>query len=155
MTSSVRVFKVDNPLTAVVKRPGGKTVEQAVKAAEVRVEAVRDSCIAALAEKAEQLAPLAAAGRRGEPGALDALYDLANAIYGIASTFEMVPLAQAAFSLCDVADGFRGGEPANWPAIDVHVDGIRLLITMGPQIGAAGAESILDGLKRVRARVLG
>ena len=155
MTAPARIFKVENPLAKVVKLPGGKTVEQAVKAADVRVEAVRDSCIAALAEKAEQLAPLAAAARRGEAGALDGLYDLANAIYGIASTFELVPLAQAAFSLCDLADGFRGGDPANWPAIDVHVDGIRLLITMGPAIGAAGAESILDGLKRVRARVLG
>jgi hypothetical protein len=150
-----RVFKIENQLARVVQQPGGKTVEQAVKAAEVRVEAVRESCVAALTEKAEQLTALAAAGRAGETAAsLSAIYDLANAIYGIASTFELVPLAHAAFSLCDLADGFRGGEPVNWPAIDVHVDGIRLLITMGPAIGAAGAEAILDGLKRVRTRVL-
>ena len=108
--TTVRVFQIDNQLAKVVKKPGGKTIEQAVQAAEVRIEAVRETCVAALAE--------------------------------------------AAFSLCDLTDWFRGGEPANWPAIDVHVDGIRLLATMGPGIGAAGAEAILDGLKRVRARVL-
>jgi len=153
--TSVRVFQIENQLAKVVKQPGGKTIEQAVTAAEGRIEAVRESCVAALAEKSEQLAALARAGRAGEdPKALDGLYDLANAVYGIAGAFELVPLAHAAFSLCDLADGFRGGEPVNWPAIDVHVDGIRLLATMGPAIGAAGAESILDGLKRVRARVL-
>ena len=156
MTSPARVFKIENPLAHVVKLPGGKTVEQAVKAAEQRVETVRESCIAALADKAEQLTGLAAAGRKGEDAqALDRIYDLGNAIYGIASTFELIALSQAAFSLCDLADGFRGGEPANWPAIDVHVDGIRLLATMGPGIGEAGAASILEGLQRVRARVLG
>jgi hypothetical protein len=155
MTSPARVFKVENQLAKVVKLPGGKTVEQAVQAAEVRVEAVRETCIAALIEKADQLTALAAAGRRGEAAAaLNAIYDLGNAIYGIASTFELVTLSHAAFSLCDLADGFRGGEPVNWPAIDVHVDGIRLLVTMGSAIGQAGEESILDGLKRVRARVL-
>jgi hypothetical protein len=154
--TTVRVFKTENPLAAVVRRPGGKTIEQAVKAAEVKLEAVREVSVAALADKADQLVALAGAGRRGEDAhALDKIYDLANAIYGIASAFELVPMAQAAFSLCDLADRFRGGEPANWPAIDVHADGIRLLATLGPNIGAAGAEAILEGLKRVRARVLG
>jgi chemotaxis protein histidine kinase CheA len=153
--TDVRVFKIENQLAKVVKTPGGKTIEQAVQAAEVRIEAVRDTCVAALAEKSEQLAALAAAGRRGEdPKALDGIYDLANAVYGIAGAFDLTPLSHAAFSLCDLADGFRSGEPPNWPAIDVHVDGIRLLATMGPRIGAAGAEAVLDGLKRVRARVL-
>jgi hypothetical protein len=151
----VRVFKIDNPLAKVVTTPGGKTIEQAVRAAEGRIESVREACVAALAEKSEQLVALAAAGRSGDnPQALDRVYAAANAIYGIAGAFDLTPLAHAAFSLCDLAHGFRGGQPVNWPAVDVHVDGIRLLATMGPQIGAAGAESILDGLKRVRARVL-
>jgi hypothetical protein len=34
------------------------------------------------------------------------------------------------------------------------VDGVRLLATLGGGIGKEGAESILDGLRRVRARVL-
>ena len=153
--TEVRVFKIENSLAAVVRAPGGKTIEQAVHAAEARIETVRESSIAALAGKVEQLAALAAGGRSGaDPAPFGAIYDLSNAIYGIAGAFDLRPLAEASFSLCDLADTFRGGEAANWPAIDVHIDGIRLLTMLGDRAGAAGAESILEGLRRVRARVL-
>jgi hypothetical protein len=140
----------------VAKAPGGKTMADHVKAAEVRVEGVRTASLASLVEKAEAMAGLAANGRKADAAAaLNGVYDLSNAIYGIAGSFGLKALAEACFSLCDVADGFRSGEkPTNWPAIDVHVDGIRLLATLGDKAEAAGAESILDGLRRVRARVL-
>ena len=155
MSRPARIFEVENQLAKVVREPGGRTAAQHVKAAEVRIEGVRDVSLASLVEKAEQMAAIAAAGRTGaNPKAFDGIYDLSNAIFGIAGTFGLKGLAEAAFSLCDLADGFRSGEAANWPAIDVHVDGIRLLATLGDKAGAAGAESILDGLRRVRARVL-
>ena len=72
----------------------------------------------------------------------------------MAASYGLVALSEAAFSLCDLADAFRGGEAPNWPAIDVHVDGIRLLAGLGDKVPAAGAEPILEGLRRVRARVL-
>lgn len=153
--SNARIFAVENQLARMLREPGGRTVDQHVKSAETRVEGVRGVSLASLVDKAEQVAALAAAGRN-DPDAksFDGIYDLSNAIFGIAGTFGLKALAEAAFSLCDLADGFRGGEPANWPAIDVHVDGIRLLAMLGDGAEAAGAESILDGLRRVRARVL-
>jgi hypothetical protein len=152
---SARTFAVDNELARLARTPGGRTVKEAVKAAELRVEAQRDVTIASLAGKAEQMIAIAAAGKRGEDAAcFDGIYDLSNAIYGLASSFGLKALAEAAFSLCDLADGFRSGEAVNWPAIDVHVDGVRLLAALGPGAGEAGAESILDGLRRVRQRVL-
>jgi len=153
--SKARIFAVENQLAKVVKKPGGKTVDEHVKAAEVRIEGVRDVTLASLIEKAEALAALAAAGRKGtDSKAFDSIYETSNAIFGLAGTFGLKALAEAAFSLCDLADGFRGGEAPNWPSIDVHVDGIRLLAGLGDKAEAAGAESILDGLRRVRARVL-
>jgi hypothetical protein len=153
--SSARVFAVENQLARVVDQPGGKTVDQHVKAAETRIESVRGVSLASLVEKADALAALAVAGRSAaDAKAFDGIYEVSNAIFGIAGTFGLKALAEAAFSLCDLADGFRGGEAANWPAIDVHVDGIRLLAMLGDKAEAAGAESILDGLRRVRARVL-
>lgn len=155
MTRRAQVFEVENQLAKIAREPGGRTVDQAVKAAETRIEAVREVSLAALIEKAEHMAAIAAAGRRGEQDKpFDAIYDLSNAIYGLASAFALTALAEAAFSLCDLADGFRSGDEPSWPAIDVHVDGIRLLAAMGSGIGAAGSEAILDGLRRVRARVL-
>lgn len=155
MTSPSRTFAVENKLAIITREPGGRTIENAVRAAETLVEATRAASIASLLEKAEQLTVLAAEGRTsGDSAAFKSIYDLSNAIYGLAGSFGLKPLAEAAFSLCDLADAFRSGEPANWPAIDVHVDGIRLLASLGEKAGAAGSESILEGLRRVRARVL-
>ena len=153
--STARIFKVENQLAKVVKNPGGKTVDEHVKAAEVRIEGVRGATLASLIEKAEAMAAIAAAGRKGtDPKTFDGIYEISNAIFGLAGTFGLKALAEAAFSLCDLADGFRSGETVNWPAIDVHVDGIRLLATLGDKAEAAGADSVLEGLRRVRARVL-
>ena len=151
-----RVFAVENRLAELAQRPGGRRVDEHVRAATQRVEAVRASSVAALAGKVDLLVAAAAAARKTPDAGdtYDGIYNLSNAIYGVASTFELKPLAQAAFSLCDLADGFRCGEPANWPAIDVHVDGIRLLVSLGEGAGVAGDE-VLKGLRAVRDRVLG
>jgi hypothetical protein len=155
MTSNARIFAVENKLAQIANEPGGRTIENAVRAAEGRVESTRGASIASLVEKSEQMTALAAEGRlSGDVAAFGAIYDVSNAIFGLAGSFGLKALAEAAFSLCDLTDWFRGGEPVNWPAIDVHVDGIRLLATLGDKAGAAGADSILEGLRHVRARVL-
>ena len=147
--SQAKVFHVENRLAKVARQPGGKSIGEALKAAEQRVEALRERCEASLIDKAEALL-ITARGDRGDGAilTLDAVYDQANAIYGVAGTYGYAALADAACSLCDVVHGFRGGEAVNWSAVDVHVDGIRLLATGR----SAGAESVLEGLKRVRAR---
>ncbi|MBW8813134.1 MAG: hypothetical protein JF588_06875 [Caulobacterales bacterium] len=155
MSRRAQVFEVENRLAKIVSAPGGRTVDQAVKAAETRIEAVREVSLASLVGKSDQMVQVAAAARRGEQAKpFDAIYDISNAIYGLASSFGLTALSEAAFSLCDLADGFRTGEEPSWPAIDVHVDGVRLLSMLGAGVSAADAESILDGLRRVRARVL-
>lgn len=153
--STVRVFAVENKLAQLLREPGGRTAEQAVKAAEGRIEAQRDVTLAALIDKADQMAAMAAEGRgTSDPELFGRIYDLSNAIYGLAGAFGLKALADAAFSLCDLSDSYRSGDEANWPAVDVHVDGVRLLATLGEKAGTAGGEAILDGLRRVRARVL-
>ena len=155
MTSTARTFTIENKLGKIAREPGGRRPEDAIRAAEGRVEGVRGASTASLTEKSEQMSALAARGRaENDASVLGGIYDISNAIYGIAASFGLTALSEAAFSLCDLADYFRSGEPANWPAIDVHIDGIRLLTSLGDKAGAAGAESILEGLRRVRARVL-
>ena len=151
--SNARVFAVENKLAEIARQPGGKTAAEAVRAAEKRVEAQRSVSLASLIEKAEQMSALTANGR-DDPEVFARIYDISNATFGLAAAFGLKALSEAALSLCDLADAFRSGEAPNWPAIEVHVDGIRLLASLGEKAGAAGAESILDGLRRVRARVL-
>ena len=147
--STARVFRIENRLAKIARGQGGKTVEEAVRSAETRVASVRDRCIAALAGKAEQLAVHAQSARGRTSGtSVDGLYDVSNAIFGVAGVYGLDALAEAACSLCDLVDRCRSGEDINWSAIDVHVDGIRLLATGE----TAGSESIMAGLRRVRAR---
>jgi hypothetical protein len=144
-----RVFKIENRLAKIARNPGGKSLDEAVKSAEERVESLRESCVAALAVKAEQLALLAGGDRgAGAAATMEGLYNVSNAIFGVAGVYGLDALAEAACSLCDLLHGFRQGEPVNWGAVDVHVDGIRLLAGGLSE----GAETILAGLRKVRAR---
>ena len=146
---SARIFKVENRLAKIARQPGGKSIDEHVRSAELRIESVRDKCVAALAGKADRLAVIAAGDRReGASEILDGLYNTANAIFGVACVYELDALSEAACSLCDLVHRFRSGEAVNWQAIDVHVDGIRLLASGFTE----GAESVLAGLRRVRAR---
>jgi hypothetical protein len=148
-----RIFKVENRLAKLARSPGGKTIDEAVASAEQRVESVREQCVAALAVKAEQLGVLAAGDRVGAAEEmLDGLYNLSNAIFGVAGVYELDALAEAACSLCDLLHGFRNGEPVNWSAVDVHVDGIRLLASGKIAGSSEGAAAVMAGLRRVRAR---
>lgn len=147
--SLARIFKIENRLAKIARQPGGKSIEEAVKTAEQRVESVRERCVAALAEKADLLTNIAAGDRTGdiEP-MLKGLYNTSNAIFGVAGVYGLDALAEAACSLCDLLHRFQSGDPINWQAVDVHVDGIRLLATGRSQ----GAESVMAGLRKVRAR---
>jgi hypothetical protein len=146
--SKAQIFPVENRLAKLATLPGGRTFDEAVRAADRKVESVRDRCIASLAQKALDLNAAAQQVRAGETPDFDDVYRISNAIYGVAGTFDRKGLSEAASSLCDLLQGFKDGEPVNWPAIDVHVDGIRLLT----QKGEAVTEPILAGLRRVRAR---
>jgi hypothetical protein len=147
--TDARVFKVENKLAKIARLPGGKNINEAVFSAEKRIESVREQCVAALAIKADELAKAAAGDRAGGANAtLERLYNISNAIFGVAGVYELGALAEAACSLCDLLQGFRNGEAANWSAVDVHVDGIRLLATGRSD----GAMSVLAGLRKVRAR---
>ena len=147
--SQAKVFQVENRLAKLARQPGGKTITEALRGAEVRIEALRERCEASLLEKAEALHVIARGDRAaGATITLDALYELSNAIFGVAGTYGYTALADAACSLCDLVYGFRSGDAVNWGAVDVHVDGIRLLATGK----SAGAESVLAGLRQVRAR---
>jgi hypothetical protein len=147
--SLARIFKVENRLAKIARSPGGKSVDEAVRGAEERIEAVRDKCVAALSTKADQLAALSAGDRdAGAAETMEGLYNTSNAIFGVACVYDLDALAEAACSLCDLLHGFRNGEPVNWSAVDVHVDGIRLLATGHTE----GAASVLAGLRKVRER---
>jgi hypothetical protein len=147
------VFQIDNRLAAVMKRPGGKPMAELLRVAERRVAAIREECLASMGRQIERMRECAAAGQAGrEPHALDDLYAAANEIFAIAAAFDLKYVGEAAYEFCDLADHFRESGETAWPAIEVYVDGLKLLYA-GPGDPLA-ATSILVGLRMVRARFL-
>jgi hypothetical protein len=151
--SDVRVFKVENRLAKVIRLPGGRTVAEALRGADTRVASIRDRCLVSLAAKGVQLHRLAEQAKSGaDPASLSEVYATANEIFSIAGAFGMREAAEAAYSLCDLVDDSSEREAVNWPAVDVHVDGVRFLCS------EAGAEhtpiraAIVEGLRAVAAR---
>jgi len=147
-----RLFKVENKLSEITSRPGGRRVADALRAAEARVLEKHGDLAAALPEASARLKDLLDGSDANPGGALEGLYTEANQIFALAAVLERKPLATAAYSLCDVADGFRESGEISWQALRVHVDAIRLLVQ---GTGSADADAaILEGLRQVGARFL-
>lgn len=147
---SARLFKIENRLGAITRRPGGKRISEALQAAETRVRRKHGELAAVLPEAALWL-KARLGGAAADPGqTLEALYVESNQIFSLAGVLGLKALADAAYSLCDLVDGFRDTGEISWQAVHVHVDAIRLLIA-SPDSDAAQA-AILAGLRKVGAR---
>jgi hypothetical protein len=152
--SAVKRIRVPNRLAAVVRKPGGKTIAEAVAAAEANLETIRDDCVAAvdaiLAAMTELSAVLKAVPT---PENQSKLYDLADEMIGVAAIANLPAVGTAAFSVCELVDAFAERQAWNWDAVAVHLNGLKLLRAMGDQIDEAAREQVLDGLRAVVRRV--
>ena len=147
--TKARVFKVENRLAKLVGEPGGRTLIDALRSAEARVETVRERCLDSLGPKIERLQALAKSGREGCETDAAGVYAIANEIFALAGLFDQPMLAEAALSLCELMANGDEGAPPNWPAVDVHVDAIRLLRVAGDDPSLAG---VIDQLRKVSGR---
>jgi hypothetical protein len=147
--TTVRVFKVENRLTKLVGEPGGRTLIDALKAAEQRIEAARERSLESLGPKIDRLYALAKSGQGGSAADAATIYALANEIFALAGLFGQSMLAEAALSLCDLIAGGEDDAPLSWPAVDVHIDALRLLRAADGDPALAG---VIDELRKVSAR---
>lgn len=152
MTDEARILKVQNTLAEVVRLPGGKTVAQALQGAADKIATVRAPTLAALRARIDGLGAVSQAGRSGSPDALAELYKAGNDILGLSGAVDAPGIAEAAYSLCELADAFGESGAANWAAIDVHLDALRILIV--DDLEPSARSHILTGLSQVRERVL-
>ena len=65
----------------------------------------------------------------------------------------LVAVGAAAFSFCELLDGFMETGGWNWAAVAVHLNGLKLLRAMGEQLGEAERDQVLDGLRAVVRRI--
>jgi hypothetical protein len=145
--SEVKLYKVENRLAAMFKRPGGKSVREALVTAETRVQAKLEELASTLPQSTARLRAMVDTAPDAADG-LDRVYEAANQVFSLAGALGYAELADAAYRLCDLIEGFRDGGAVNWKAVRVHADAIRLLGSL-PRGGQAS--DLASGLKALGA----
>ncbi len=150
MNAAVTFFKPDDRLAKLMAQPGGRTVADALRAAEKRIDSLRPQNLAALQPRLLRLAELAAQGLEdGGEGGLEEVYGLADEIATLASLAGLNQMYEAAYRLCDLAEAFRTSGRTSWAAVEAYANSLRLLSIDPPDEGEA--RSILEALQRVSA----
>lgn len=148
--SVVKIIPVKHRLGAQMRRAGGLTVEQALKAAAGALEGHRAEAMVAIERTLVKLE--AAAGPERDAATPDRIYDLSAEIFDIAGLFGAQPLCDASWSLCELADRLRTRGEWEWAGVEVHVRALRLLMTAGHEATPV-LKSVIDGLWEVTERV--
>lgn len=147
--SAPRTFRVTTSLAAQMRQPGGRTVGAAVSAAGAALEERREAAMADIGEVLEQLQAVVA--RRGA-GDAEQIYDRAAALLDVAGFFDTGPLYDAAYSLCDLSERMQAASAWRWPAVEVHLQALALILAAGCRHDAA-SDALLTGLRAVVERV--
>ena len=139
-------------LAKLMRQPGGTTVAGALKDALRNLAMIRVDCVEEIdATLLLMQQRFGQAEVKPDPAELDDFYRLSNDIVAMAGVFEMIELGEAAFSLCEIIDRLRAPDQWDWPAVEVHLSGLRLLRQAKP--GLAEHQKVLEGLRKLTARV--
>ena len=139
-----------NPLDSMIRAPGGKRIEDALRQADANLDQIRAPCLADVDLQLDEMERLS-----NEDGAatndeikLD-IYRRANDIHAVAGVFGLTEMSAAAFCLCELMDRLRTQGGWSKPGIDVHLSSLRLLRYPGFEDRAG----VIEGLKRLTDKV--
>jgi hypothetical protein len=147
---TVRKFRPPNRLAAMIKERGGVLAKDAIAAAEAGVESLRESSLAnldATIAEMERRYGKGAPDRQGE--SFEGLYVLSSRIIDVGVFVADVGIDKAAVSLCGLVDGCVEAGAWRWDAVDVHLNALRLLRSVGAVLPAEQREAMLQGLYQV------
>jgi hypothetical protein len=146
----VRKFKIPNRLRASLFKGGGKRIDEAVADADAGLETLVEACLAAVAGCIARIESDYGSKVEGrERNDMGDLYRLSAAIIDACAPIEPKALADAARSLCDVLDYAMEAGRWDWPAVDIHIDALRLLAS-GVDLGEGGEQRLIQSLDKLR-----
>lgn len=149
-TKKVKIFAYAPRLIALLKRPGGLTVEQATVAANANLQTIRGQSLAELDKVITRIVDLRETLRvEPSPAHIDSLYTLAGTVIGIAGAFGLTDVQAAAASLCELIDELELQKRTNFKAIDVHLQGLKMLSMSGAAVSPQDTAAVLSGLAEV------
>ncbi len=148
--SEVRKYRVINRLTQLALNGTGMRVEDALNRADAGLRTLQPGFEKTLEQVIGQMAADfgPAAGMRRDEADFTDLYGLALRVIDASLGAPTSGVDQAAHSLCDLVDRCSQEARWDWPAIEVHIASLNLLLvsrTLSPD----GREAVLTGLQKV------
>jgi hypothetical protein len=148
--SSVRYFSPRLRLTALLRKPGGPPLEEALLAAQANLQELAPECRSELERQLEAAEAVASKLEGFDDARLAEIYDAAVAGIGLGEISGAGALDVALTSLCDLIDDLRAKRRLDLAGITVHLRAWRLLL--GRDMDAQAARQMLDGLMQVSGR---
>lgn len=142
-------IKVKNRLGEMMRQPGGRSLVEALKGAEKRLDKLSPDLLKGLDRAIAKLdAGAASLGDSPNEKALSEVYQASNEIISLAGLVGYAPIDEVAHGLCELIDAFLTEGQWNDQAIRVHIDAVQLLRAL-PAADKDGRERVLDGLSKV------
>lgn len=120
-----RISRIKSRLARQLAIPGGCSVQEAVRRANVGVEARR---VDATRELSAVVGRLAALCQERSAAGEATVYDLATALVDVAGLLNTGAFYKVAYGLCEVADRMTAQGRWDWSSVEVHVSALRLLL---------------------------
>lgn len=147
-TPDVRTLTIKTSLAKQMAQPGGRTLVDVERRANERLARHRSEVMAEIEAATATLEAICATRPDASAGEV---YRLASRVLDLAGFFDTGPLFEAAYSLADVSDRMAAADAWDWPAVLVHVQGLRLILKAGCERNPP-TEHLLAGLKAVAAK---
>ncbi len=145
-----------NKLGKLLRRPGGKSVAEALHDAAEGVATLVPPCLVAVDEALASIERIfAEINPDQEAATFRRLYDETNTIIGLAATAGLPEFDRAAYSLCDVLDYMLRTRRMDRAVVLVHIRTLHLLRHPEALGSNAALREVLAGLEKVRDKVTG
>lgn len=141
-------------LATLLGKRGGLTEDQAVSAAEEKLEAIRGSGLAAVDDMLGRLQAALAPANQADEAAREQMYRIADSLVGVGAAVGLPALSDAAYSLCELLDGLAEQQRWNAMAVGVHVNSMKLLRAASAAKDAEARRTVLEGLRQATAAAL-
>lgn len=151
MTESKNI-KVKNRLGDLMRQPGGRSLVEALRGAQKRIEKISPDLLAGVDRSIARMEKAAASlGDSPDAPAVTEIYQAANDIIALAGLVGYPALDEVAHGLCELIDAFRAEGVWHDQAIRVHIDAVQLLRGLRADDKAA-CDKVLSGLRAVWLR---
>jgi hypothetical protein len=147
--SIVRKFRPPNRLGAMIRQKGGVLAKDAIAAAEAGVESLREASLKSLDDTLVEMETRFGPKADRSAAVFEDLYVLCLKMVDVAGFAADVGVDKAVLSFCNLVDSCAEAGVWRWDAIDVHLNALRLLRSVGAQIPAADRANMLEGLYKV------